>query len=101
MKTYSNPVRISIISLGCPKTLVDSEVILGKLQDARYRLVNDPESSDVVLLNTCGFIKDAKQESIDAILKLIDLKKRKKLLSLIVMGCLVQRLCGGIAKGIS
>ncbi len=98
MKTYSNPVRISIISLGCPKTLVDSEVILGKLQDARYRLVNDPESSDVVLLNTCGFIKDAKQESIDAILKLIDLKKRKKLLSLIVMGCLVQRYAAELQK---
>ncbi len=86
-----NKVRIGIVSLGCPKALVDSEVILGKLQDARYRFVKDPGSSDVVLLNTCGFIKDAKQESIDAILRLIELKKKSKLLGLIVMGCLVQR----------
>lgn len=98
MKTYRSPIRIGIVSLGCPKTLVDSEVILGKLQDARYRLVNDLGSADVILLNTCGFIKDAKQESIDAILRLVELKKTKKLFGLIVVGCLVQRYAAELKK---
>ena len=98
MKIHPHPIRISIVSLGCPKTLVDSEVILGKLQDVRYRLVNDPGTSDVILLNTCGFIKDAKQESIDTLLRLIELKKEKKLLGLVVMGCLVQRYAAELKK---
>lgn len=84
-------IRIGMVSLGCPKTLVDSETILGKLQDKRFKIVENIEESDVVLLNTCGFIKDAQQESIDAIFRLVELKKQKKLLGLIVMGCLVQR----------
>ncbi|MBU9889752.1 MAG: 30S ribosomal protein S12 methylthiotransferase RimO [Candidatus Omnitrophica bacterium] len=98
MKIRPSAIRISMISLGCPKTLVDSEVILGKLADARYRLEVDPASSDVVLLNTCGFIKEAKQESIDAILKLIELKKTKNNLGLVVVGCLVQRYADELKK---
>ena len=84
-------IRVSIVSLGCPKTLVDSEVILGKVQGARYVVTQDIEQSDVVLLNTCGFIQTAKEESIDALLKLLELKKEKKLLGVVVVGCLVQR----------
>jgi ribosomal protein S12 methylthiotransferase len=84
-------VRVGIVSLGCPKTLVDSEVILGKVQGARYLVTRDIDQSDIVLLNTCGFIRDAKEESIDALLKLLELKKEKKLLGVIVVGCLVQR----------
>ncbi|MFA7255590.1 MAG: 30S ribosomal protein S12 methylthiotransferase RimO [Candidatus Omnitrophota bacterium] len=84
-------IRVGIVSLGCPKTLVDSEVILGKAQGAGYVITTDIAKSDVVLLNTCGFIKDAKEESIEAILKLLELKKEKKLLGVIVVGCLVQR----------
>lgn len=80
-----------MVSLGCPKTLVDSEVILGKVQGARYVISRSIEESDVVLLNTCGFIRDAKEESIDALLKLLELKKEKKLLGVVVVGCLVQR----------
>lgn len=84
-------MRIGIVSLGCPKNLVDSELILGKLAGACYVLARNVDESDVILLNTCGFIHDAKEESIDAILDLIELKKTGKIRALIVMGCLVQR----------
>ncbi len=91
-------IRVGIVSLGCPKTLVDSEVILGKVQGARYSITQDITKSDVVLLNTCGFIQDAKEESIDAILKLLELKKEKKLLAVVVAGCLVQRYAEELQK---
>jgi ribosomal protein S12 methylthiotransferase len=91
-------IRVGIMSLGCPKTLVDSEVILGKVGRAGYSITQDIEKSDVVLLNTCGFIRDAKQESIDALLKLLELKKKKKLLGVVVVGCLVQRYAEELQK---
>ena len=87
-----------MVSLGCPKTLVDSEVILGKAHGARYSITTDINKSDVVFLNTCGFIKDAKEESIEALLKLLELKKEKKLLGVIVVGCLVQRYAEELQK---
>ncbi len=79
-----------MISLGCPKTLVDSELILGKLDPASYEITQSAKSVDVALINTCSFIGEAQKESIDRILELIELKKQKKLGSLVVMGCLVQ-----------
>lgn len=85
------PVRIGMMSLGCPKTLVDSEVILGKLADGQYEITGSVENCDVALLNTCAFIQDAQKESIDRILELIELKKGKQIQALIVMGCLVQK----------
>lgn len=85
------PVRIGMLSLGCPKTLVDSEVILGKLENGAYELVPSVSDCDVALLNTCTFIQDAQKESVDRILQLIELKKEKQIKALIVMGCLVQR----------
>jgi ribosomal protein S12 methylthiotransferase len=91
-------IRVGIVSLGCSKTLVDSEIILGKVRGARYSITQDIEKSDVVLLNTCGFIRDAKQESIDALLKLLELKKKKKLLGVVVVGCLVQRYAEELQK---
>lgn len=91
-------IRVGIVSLGCPKTLVDSEVILGKVQGARYVVTLDIQNCDVVLLNTCGFIRDAKEESIEALLKLLELKKEKKLLGVIVVGCLVQRYAEELQK---
>ncbi len=83
-------VRIGMLSLGCPKTLVDSEVILGKLDPARYQITPSVGECDVALLNTCSFIRDAQQESIGRILELVQLKKEKQIKALIVMGCLVQ-----------
>ena len=91
-------IRVGIVSLGCSKNLVDSEVILGKVQGARYVLVETVKESDIVLVNTCGFIRDAKEESIDALLKLLELKKEKKLLGVVVVGCLVQRYAEELRK---
>ena len=84
-------VKIGMVSLGCPKTLVDSEIILGKLTGAAYELTHKIEDCDVALLNTCTFIQDAQKESIDRILELIELKKRKQIKAVVVMGCMAAR----------
>lgn len=83
--------RVGILSLGCPKTLVDSEVILGKLNPEKYALAESVAECDIALLNTCAFIQDSQQESIDHILRLIELKREGSLKKLVVVGCLVQR----------
>lgn len=85
------PIRIGMLSLGCPKTLVDSEVILGKLDPARFTIADSVADCDVALLNTCSFIQDAQEESVDRILELIELKKEKQIRAVVVMGCLVQK----------
>lgn len=82
--------RVGILSLGCPRNLVDSEDILARLREKGYAIVDICEA-DVAIINTCAFIKEAKEESIDAILDLIDLKKQGKLKKVIVYGCLSQR----------
>jgi len=82
--------RIGILSLGCPRNLVDSESILGRLKNKGYKVV-DMDEADVGIINTCAFIEDAKRESIDAILDLIELKKEGRLKKIIVCGCLPQR----------
>lgn len=94
----SSPVKIGMVSLGCPKTLVDSEAILGNLGNASYEIVPAGSDCDVALLNTCAFIQDAQQESIDRILELIEMKKRGKVKAVVVMGCLVQRFPGELQK---
>jgi len=78
-------------TLGCPKNRVDSEVMLGTLAEAGYRLVQDPARADVVVVNTCGFIESAKVESVDAIVELAELKRSGRCKKLVVTGCLVQR----------
>lgn len=85
------PAKIGMVSLGCPRNLVDSEKILGLLQGQKYKICERIEDVDVVIVNTCSFIKDAVEESIDTILELIELKHAGTLRSLIVMGCLPQR----------
>lgn len=96
-----DPVRVGMLSLGCAKTLVDSEVILGKIGgDASYQLVPDVADCDVALLNTCAFIGDAQKESVDRILQLVQLKKEKKVKAVVVMGCLVQRFPDELQKEI-
>jgi len=82
--------KVGILSLGCPRNLVDSENILGRLNSKGYPIV-DMKKADIALVNTCAFIDDAKRESIDAILDLVELKKRGKLKKIIVYGCLSQR----------
>lgn len=82
--------KLGVLSLGCPRNLVDSEGMLGRLRNKGYSIV-DIEQADTAIVNTCGFIKDAKTESIEAILGLIALKKEGKLKKIIACGCLVQR----------
>ena len=83
--------KIGMISLGCPKNQVDAEIMLKKLVDAGYVLVQDADKADIVIVNTCGFIEDAKKESIDAILEMADLKEDGILKKILVTGCLAQR----------
>jgi len=80
-----------MISLGCPKNLVDSEVMLGLAQKSGHQLTRDAADADVLIVNTCAFIDKAKQESIDTILEMAELKKTGKCLRLVVTGCLAER----------
>ena len=79
-------LKVGLVSLGCAKNLVDSEIILGMFDQSGYALVNDPEQADIIIVNTCGFIASSKEESIDTIFEMAAYKKK-----LIVTGCLVQR----------
>lgn len=81
----------AFVSLGCPKNLVDSEQMLGLLQKDGYRLVENPENSDFVVINTCGFIDNARKESFDAIDQMLELKRQGKIKGVIVTGCLAER----------
>ncbi len=81
----------AFVSLGCPKNLVDSERMLGLLQLDGYRLVNDPDGTDFVVVNTCGFIEQARQESFGAIDEMLALKKQGRTRGVIVSGCLAER----------
>ena len=83
--------KIGFISLGCPKNLVDSEVMMGQLQANGYQITPNADEAETVVVNTCGFIESAKQESIDAILEATRLKTGGKAKRLIVAGCLVER----------
>ena len=84
-------VKIGMVSLGCPKNQVDGEMLLARLVSAGYELTPYEEEADVILVNTCGFIEDAKTEAIDTILELALLKQTASLKGLIVTGCLSER----------
>ena len=84
-------IQILFVSLGCDKNLVDSEVMLGLLEDKGYAITNEEKEADVVVINTCCFIGDAKEESIENIIEMGKLKQTGKLKALIVTGCLAQR----------
>ena len=84
-------MKIGMLSLGCPKNLVDSEVMLGLAQQAGHELTRDAADADVLVVNTCAFIDSAKQESIDAILEMAEFKKGGAGKRLIVTGCLAER----------
>ena len=84
-------MRIGVVSLGCAKNLVDTEIVLGFLLAAQHEIVSDPMQAEIIIVNTCGFIEEAKEESINAILEMAALKDTGKCIGLIVMGCLSQR----------
>lgn len=83
--------RVHLVSLGCPKNRVDSEVMVGKLRQGAFTLVDSAEDADVVIVNTCSFIQPATEESIDTVLEMAKLKKSGNLKKLVVTGCMVQR----------
>lgn len=93
-------MNVCFVSLGCDKNLVDSEVMLGLLRDAGYSLTDDEAEADVIVVNTCCFIHDAKQESIETILEMAEYKKSGRLAVLIVAGCLAERYKEEITKEI-
>ena len=90
----------ALISLGCAKNTVDSEIMLAALAGAGYRLVSEAQDAQVAIINTCGFIEDAKRESIDTILEIAQLKEAGDLETLVVAGCLAERYRGELAQGL-
>jgi ribosomal protein S12 methylthiotransferase len=91
-------VKIGFVSLGCPKNLVDTEVMMGHLTAQGHELTPHPSDAEVIVVNTCSFIDPAKQESIDTILEMAEYKKTGRAKKLIVAGCLVERYRGEIEK---
>jgi ribosomal protein S12 methylthiotransferase len=92
--------KVNVVTLGCPKNLVDSEYLLGQLKHSNVQLVKTADDADIVIINTCGFIQDAKQESIDAIMQAAEKKNRGELKKIVVMGCLAERFKKELADGI-
>jgi ribosomal protein S12 methylthiotransferase len=91
-------LKVGFVSLGCPKNLVDTEVMMGQLTAAGHVLTPRPEEAEVIVVNTCSFIDPAKQESVDTILEMAEHKKTGQAKKLIVAGCLVERYRGDIQK---
>src|SRR6516162_8570859 len=87
----TRPKKVGFVSLGCPKNLVDSEVMMGLLARAGAQITPHAEEADVIVVNTCSFIDSAKQESIDAILEMARHKTEGRARKLVVAGCLVER----------
>ena len=92
-------MNVGFISLGCSKNLIDTEVAIGLFKDNNYKIVNNPEEADILVINTCGFIESAKEEAINTILEMAEYKKRR-CKYLIVMGCLVQRYYDDLIKAL-
>lgn len=84
-------MKIGVVSLGCPKNLVDSETMLGLIHEEKYEITNDPSEAEIIIVNTCGFIESAKEESINTILQMAEYKKYGSCKYIIVTGCLSQR----------
>lgn len=95
------PYTVGIVSLGCAKNRVDAEMMMYQLNNAGFKLKEDPAMADAVIVNTCGFIESAKQESINEILELAELKKEGKIKTIIVTGCLAQRYQSEVMKELS
>ena len=92
------PKSVSIVSLGCPKNLVDSESILGRFIEAGWQFTPAVEGSDLVILNTCGFIASARAEALDTLKQLLELKRRRKIKAVLVCGCLIRAMGDSLAR---
>ena len=84
-------MNVGFVSLGCTKNLIDTEMAIGLFKNNNYKIVNNVEDAEIIVINTCGFIEDAKEEAINTILEMAEYKEAGKCKYLIVMGCLVQR----------
>ena len=92
-------MNVGFISLGCSKNLIDTEVAIGMFKNNNYKIVNNPEEADILVINTCGFIESAKEEAINTILEMAEYKN-KRCKYLIAMGCLVQRYYDDLVKAL-
>ena len=92
-------MNVGFISLGCSKNLIDTEVAIGMFENNNYKIVNNPEEADILVINTCGFIESAKEEAINTILEMAEYKN-KRCKYLIAMGCLVQRYYDDLVKAL-
>ena len=95
-----NKQKLNMISLGCAKALVDSEILLGGLERENFEITQEPEDADTIVVNTCGFLDIAREESIETILQAAKLKETGKLKQLVVMGCLSERYPESLSKEI-
>jgi len=95
---HNKTEKVSMVSLGCPKNLVDAEVMLGVLADKGYEITTEEKDADIIIVNTCSFIKEAREESVEVILDLADRKHDGRCHTLIVAGCLPQRYQEELAK---
>lgn len=100
LTTSSQQRKLHLVSLGCSRNRVDSEVMVGTLLRDGWTSVDSPEGADAVVVNTCGFIASAKEESVDTILSMAELKKTNPSMKLVVAGCLTQRYKTQLAKGL-
>jgi ribosomal protein S12 methylthiotransferase len=98
VEAVEQPSSVYFVSLGCPKNLVDSQVMLGLLKSNKFKITEEPSEADTVIVNTCSFIDSAKQESINTILEMADLKDSGKLKNLVVSGCMAQRYASDLEK---
>ena len=92
------PKTVGVVSLGCAKNRIDTEQMLGLLRAGGWTITADPADAEVIIVNTCGFIDPAKQESIDSILEMAEYKKTGACRLLVATGCLVQRYSGALAE---
>ena len=90
--------RYAVVSLGCPKNLVDTEQMLGRLDQDGYMMVDSVDDADFVVVNTCGFIDSARDESMGAIDEMLDLKRQGKIRNVVVTGCLAERQQGKLLE---
>lgn len=100
MITKEEKKKVHFISLGCPKNLVDSEIMAGTLMKDGFDIVSEPEDAETVIVNTCGFIEDSKRESIQKILEVSELKSKGSVKRVVVAGCLTQRYKDELVEGL-
>ncbi|PRW60299.1 hypothetical protein C2E21_1072 [Chlorella sorokiniana] len=94
----SKPLRVSMVSLGCPKNTVDGEVLLGDLFRSGFEITDAQEEADAIVINTCGFVEDAKDESIETIIEAARMKEDGRVKKVVVTGCLAQRYSEELAE---